>query len=70
MNAIMRPAIEPIPHIDALLDGTVAVPEVKTVTRDWDQRVTAPEPDTEAIRLREKLNRAADALREKRKREY
>jgi len=57
-------------YLDALLDGTVAVPEVKTVTRDWDQRVTAPEPDTEAIRLREKLNRAADALREKRKREY
>ncbi len=56
--------------LDALLDGTVAVPEVKTITRDWEQRVTAPEPDTEEIRLREKLNRAADALREKRKREY
>jgi len=57
-------------YLDALLDGAIAVPEVKTVTRDWDQRVTAPKPDSEAIQLREKLNRAADALREKRKREY
>ena len=57
-------------YLDVLLDGTVAVPEVKTITRDWDQPVTAPEPDSEAIQLREKLNRAADALREKRKREY
>jgi len=48
----------------------IAVPEVKTVTRDWDPCVKAPAPDTEEIRLREKLNRAADALREKRKREY
>lgn len=56
--------------LDALLDGTVTVPAVKTVTRDWDPCVTAPEPDTEEIRLREKLNRAADVLRGKRKREY
>ena len=56
--------------MDALIDGTIAVPEVKVITRDWEQRVIAPEPDSEAIRLREKLNRAADALREKRKREY
>ena len=56
--------------LDALLDGVIAVPEVKTVTRDWDPCVKAPAPDTEEIRLREKLNRAADALREKRKREY
>ncbi len=57
-------------YLDALLDGTVAVPEVKTVTRDWDPPVAAPAPDTEAVRLREKLNRAADALRGKRNREY
>jgi len=57
-------------YLDALLDGTVAVPEVKTVTRDWETRVTAPEPDAEEVRLRDKLNRAADALREKRRREY
>jgi len=57
-------------YLDALIDGTVAVPEVRTVTRDWETRVTAPEPDAEEIRLREKLNRAADALREKRRREY
>ena len=56
--------------LDALLDGTVAVPEVRTVTRDWDQPVAAPAPDAEAVRLRDRLNRAADALREKRKREY
>jgi DEAD/DEAH box helicase domain-containing protein len=56
--------------LDALLDGAVAVPEVKTVTRDWDQPVAAPEPDAEAILLRGKLNRAADSLRAKRKREY
>jgi DEAD/DEAH box helicase domain-containing protein len=56
--------------LDALLDGTVIVPEVKTITRDWDQPVSAPEPDAEAVRLRDRLNRAADALREKRKREY
>lgn len=57
-------------YLDALLDGTVAVPQVKTVTRDWDQPVEAPAPDTETIRLRAKLNRAADALRDKRRREY
>lgn len=57
-------------YLDALLDGIVAVPQVKTVTRDWGQPVTAPAPDTDALRLREKLNRAADALREKRRREY
>jgi len=57
-------------YLDALLDGAITVPDVKTITRDWEQRVVAPAPDSEAIRLREKLNRAADALREKRKREY
>ena len=57
-------------YLDALIDGVIAVPEVKVITRDWEQRVIAPKPDSEAIRLREKLNRAADALREKRKREY
>jgi len=56
--------------LDALLDGVVAVPEVTTVTRDWQQPVAAPEPDQEAIQLTRKLNRAADALRAKRKREY
>jgi len=57
-------------YLDALLDGTVTVPEVKTVTRDWEQPVTAPGPNTEEIRLQEKLNRAADALRDRRKRSY
>jgi DEAD/DEAH box helicase domain-containing protein len=57
-------------YLDALLDGTVTVPEVKTITRDWDQPVRAPAPDAEAVRLREKLGRAADSLRAKRKREY
>lgn len=56
--------------LDALLDGVVAVPEVTTVTHDWQQPVAAPEPDQEAIQLNRKLNRAADALRAKRKREY
>jgi hypothetical protein len=56
--------------LDALLDGMVAVPEIMTVTRDWERPVAAPVPDQEAIRLNDKLNRAADALREKRKREY
>jgi DEAD/DEAH box helicase domain-containing protein len=56
--------------LDALLDGVVAVPDVHVIKRDWDQPVAAPEPDTEAILLRGKLTRAADALRSKRKREY
>jgi len=56
--------------LDALLDGMVSVPEIKTVTRDWEQPVAAPAPDSAALLLRGKLNRAADALREKRKRNY
>jgi hypothetical protein len=48
----------------------VSVPEIKTVTRDWEQPVAAPAPDSAALLLRGKLNRAADALREKRKRDY
>jgi len=55
---------------DALLEGVIRVPEVKTVKRDRGQAVIAPEPDLEAIRLREKLNRASNILRNKRKREY
>ena len=56
--------------LDALLDGMVSVPEITTVTRDWEQPVAAPVPDSAALLLRGKLNRAADALREKRKRNY
>jgi len=56
--------------LDALLDGTVAVPDIQTVTRDWDPPVAAPAPDSAALLLRGKLNRAAGALREKRKRDY
>ncbi len=36
--------------------------------RDRDQPVAAP--DSEAIRLRDRIKRADDVLREKRKREY
>ena len=57
-------------YLDALLEGAVTVPVVKTVTRDWNQPVAVPDPDTETILLRGKLTRAADVLRNKRKREY
>ncbi len=56
--------------LDALLDGAVAVPAVRTVRRDWSQPVAAPAPDADALRLQSRLNRAADTLRAKRKREH
>jgi hypothetical protein len=48
--------------LDALLDGTSPC-RGETVTRDWETRVTAPEPDDEEVRLRDKLNRAPTRCR-------
>lgn len=54
----------------ALLDGTVAVPQVRMVSRQAEQPVVPPEPDLEAIKLNERLQRAAGILKSKREREH
>jgi DEAD/DEAH box helicase domain-containing protein len=53
-----------------LLDGSVVVPEVRTVRRDRQETVKAPPPDVEAEKLKSRLTRASKNLRDSRAREH
>lgn len=51
-----------------LLGGTVELPEIETLSIEPSQAVQAPPPDQEAIKLKEKLERASRVLKKKRER--
>jgi DEAD/DEAH box helicase domain-containing protein len=57
--------------LTALLEeGRVALPEIREIRRRQEQAVTAPPPDVEALRLSQRLNRAARNLDAARRREH
>jgi DEAD/DEAH box helicase domain-containing protein len=56
--------------LDALLEGRIAVPDVRTVRRNRRPAVVPPPPDPEAEKLQSRLARAASNLRQSRRREH
>jgi DEAD/DEAH box helicase domain-containing protein len=56
--------------LNALLDGTAVVPEVRTIRHAWHQPVVAPPPDVDLEKLRTRLGRASRILRDNREREH
>lgn len=56
--------------LDVLIDGTVAVPAVKIIERPRGPEVQPPPVDEEAIKLNQRLHKAADILKRKREREH
>ncbi len=56
--------------LDALIDGRIRVPEVRTVQSERGRGITPPPEDEETIRMNQRLNKAAGILRRKREREH
>jgi ATP-dependent helicase YprA (DUF1998 family) len=56
--------------LTALIDGTVIIPEITKGQLPAGESIDAPEPDHDAIKLHNRLNRAADILQRKRQREH
>jgi ATP-dependent helicase YprA (DUF1998 family) len=53
-----------------LLDGRIELPEVRLVSERREAAVDIPPEDEEAIKLNQRLGRAADILQRKRRREH
>ena len=51
-----------------LLDGIMLKPQIQIVSLPPAQEISAPEPDLDAIRMKEKLQRASRVLKKKRER--
>lgn len=56
--------------LDVLLDGTVALPDIRTVERARGPVVEPPPEDVEATKLNHRLHKAAGILKRKREREH
>jgi DEAD/DEAH box helicase domain-containing protein len=54
--------------LDALLEGTVGLPQITVVRRPREPAVEAPGEDPDLVRLTQRLGRAAGILRQKRER--
>ena len=53
-----------------LIDGEIVMPEISKGQLPDGESIEAPEPDHDAIKLRNRLNRAAGILQRKRQREH
>lgn len=56
--------------LDALLDGTITLPEISIIKRDRGPTAEPPPEDEETIKLNHRLHKAAGILKRKREREH
>ncbi|HMO50994.1 MAG TPA: DEAD/DEAH box helicase [Kiritimatiellia bacterium] len=56
--------------LDVLLDGTIALPELRTIQRRHGPLTEPPPEDEETKKLSQRLHKAADILKRKREREH
>ena len=56
--------------LHVLIDGTIAVPEIRTIERDRGPEHEPPPPDEETIKLTNRLQKAAEILKQKRDRKH